>query len=1045
MGVVCQSCGAGLRDGARFCDACGSSVAAAGSSAEYKQVTVLFADVVGSMDIAARLGPERLREIMTELFDRSSTIVQRYGGTVDKFTGDGIMAEFGAPVALEDHALLACRAALDIQHEAQMWAAVIAERDRVALQLRIGLNSGVVITGEIGSGPLSYTAVGEQVGMAQRMEAVAPPGGVMVSESTARLVESGAVLDDPELVPVKGMPAPVPARRLLGLTPHRRPTRLQTTFIGRDWEMTALTGILERAVGGNGGIVGLVGPPGIGKSRVVQEITSRARNVGAEVFTTSCESHTAEIPFHAAANLLRCATGASGLDAATAREQVRVGFSGADQEDLLLVEDLLGIGDPAATLPQIDPDARRRRIAALVNAAALARVTPTMYVIEDAHWIDGLSESMLTDFLTVVPRTHFFVLITYRPEYDGPLAHAPRSQTIALEPLADAEMSQLSTELLGKDGSVTELADLVAERAEGNPFFAEEIVRDLTERQVLIGGRGCYLCIEPTDEVNVPQTLQAVIAARIDRLRPAAKRTLNGAAVIGIEFSRKLLEALGIQPELKDLVKAELIDQTVFGVDPHYTFRHALIRAVAYESQLRSERARLHRQVAATIEQSDQNAALIAEHLESAGELRSAYDWHMRAGAWSNNRDNVAAQLSWERARRVADALPPEVPDRLKMRIAPRSLLCSSAFRRFHPDMSERFDELRMLCIEAGDKASLATGMAGMALEHMLRGRILEASTQASEQMALVESIGDPNLTIGLALPACIAKLQAAQWMDALRWAQAVIDIADGDCSAGSFMFGSPLALAYVFRGFARCSIGASGWREDMDGAVAMARSADPTSLAVAAAYKYVNIGRGVLPITDAGLEELIEIHELAERSTEDLPLVLLRLALGVALALGDSSARARGLALLSEMCDTCEREQYAMNIVPPVRVLLAAEHADEDIDGAIEQVRSSTETVFTTGNFSNVEGCTQTLVQLLLARGTKGDVMEAQSAIERLASAQSEPHCVIGDVMVLRLRAQLALALGNEPAYRELKDRYCALAADHGFEGHITTAAEMP
>ena len=193
MAIPCRTCGAEPRDGARFCDACGSPVATAESHAEYKQVTVLFADVVHSMDIAAVLGGERLREIMTALFNHSSTVVQRYGGTVDKFTGDGIMAVFGAPIALEDHAVRAGRAALDIQKGARTVAVDVEHRDKVTLQLRVGLNSGEVIAGKIGSGPLAYTTVGEQVGMAQRMESVAPPGGVMVSESTARLVEKGTM------------------------------------------------------------------------------------------------------------------------------------------------------------------------------------------------------------------------------------------------------------------------------------------------------------------------------------------------------------------------------------------------------------------------------------------------------------------------------------------------------------------------------------------------------------------------------------------------------------------------------------------------------------------------------------------------------------------------------------------------------------------------------------------------------------------------------------------------------------------------------------
>ena len=269
-----------MRSTAKFCDACGSAIATADSHAEYKQVTVLFADVVHSMDIAAAVGAERLREIMGDVFRRSSVIVQRYGGTVDKFTGDGIMAVFGAPIALEDHAARACRAALDIQTDAQHLAAEVERRDSVSLQLRIGLNSGEVITGEIGSGPMSYTAVGEQVGMAQRMESVAPPGGVMVSESTARLVETVAMLGETEQVHIKGAEDPVPAHRLLGMATGRRRDRVEPTFVGRQWEMGALTGVLQRSINGNGNVVGLVGPPGIGKSRIVRELTSKAKEAG---------------------------------------------------------------------------------------------------------------------------------------------------------------------------------------------------------------------------------------------------------------------------------------------------------------------------------------------------------------------------------------------------------------------------------------------------------------------------------------------------------------------------------------------------------------------------------------------------------------------------------------------------------------------------------------------------------------------------------------------------------------------------------------------
>jgi len=1045
VAVSCHACGAELRDGARFCDACGSPVVVTDSHAEYKQVTVLFADVVHSMDIAAALGAERLREVMGELFHRASMIVQRYGGTVDKFTGDGIMAIFGAPIALEDHALRACRAALDIQNDAQRLATAVEGRDHVALQLRVGLNSGEVITGEIGSGTLTYTAVGEQVGMAQRMESVAPPGGVMVSESTARLVEDGAMLAEPELMHIKGAQLPVSARRLLAMAAGRRTDRVEATFVGRQWEMGALRGILERAIDGNGAVIGVEGPPGIGKSRIIREISSLAEEAGVDVFATYCESHTTEVPFHAAAGLLRSATGSSGLDGTAARAQVRARFSDADEEDLRLLEDLLGVGDPDVALPQIDPDARRRRLAATVNAAALKRTTPTVYIIEDAHWIDEISESMLAEFLAVIPRTRSMVLITYRPEYGGALAHAPRSQTIALEPLDDSQMSTLSTELLGKDRSLAGLTEVITTRAAGNPFFAEEIIRDLTERDVLVGGRGCYLCTDPVGDVSVPSTLHSVIAARIDRLQPAAKRALNAAAVVGSRFTPETLKALEIDPVVEDLVRAELIDQTAFGGTPEFVFRHPLIRTVAYESQLKSDRAPLHRRLAATIEQDDQNAALIAEHLDAAGDLGTAYDWHMRAGAWSANRDSAAAQLSWERARQVADALPADYPNRLEMRIAPRSLLCSTAFRRFHPDLSTRFDELRELCNAAGDKASLAIGMAGLVMEHVLHGRIFDASRQASEQMAIVESIGDRTLTVGLTIPACVAKLQACEMADALRWSHAAIGLAAGDVASAGFVVGSPLASCLVFRGFARCAMGRDGWREDLDEAVAMTRMADPSSLAVATAYKYVLIGGGVLLADDAALTEINEAFQLAERSSEDLPLVLLRMTLGIALVHRDSAAdRARGVAMLDELRDTCIKEHYALNIVSGLELFIAREAASKDIDRALQRARAAVEELFGSGNFVNCVAGTQTLVELLLARAGQDDLTKAEDAIERLAGALAGSEWVTRDLTMLRLRGLLAQAGGDESTYRDFRDRYRAMANELGFEGHMALAEAM-
>ena len=694
--ALCRACGTEPLANARFCHGCGSSVAESEAAAEYKQVTVLFADVVHSMDIATAVGAERLREIMTELVSRAAAVVQRLGGTVDKFTGDGIMAVFGAPAALEDHAVRACLAALGVQEEAKRLAADVRRRDGIELLVRVGLNSGEVIAGEIGSGPFGYTAVGDQVGMAQRMESAAPPGGVMLSESTARLVGATAVLGERRLVHIKGSADAVPAYLLLAVGVHAgRSGRPETALVGRQWELNAVTTVLELAVSGKGCVVGVEGPAGIGKSRLVQEAAAAARRSGVEVFGTFCESHTSEVPFHVMARLLREATRIVDLDDEAARALVGGQFADGGGEDLLLLYDLLGIRASDTPMPNIDPDARRRRLATLITSMSLASTTPALYVIEDVHWIDSVSESMFGDFMSVIPQTHSVVLLTYRPEYRGSLSNLPGAQKIALSPLSDSETGALLGELLGIDPSVAAIADLINARAAGNPFFAEEMVHELAERGVLDGERGRYTCHTDVADISVPATLQAAIAARIDRLAAGAKRTINAAAVVGSRFTIDLLTAIGVDPVLEDLIRAELIDQVRFTPYAEYAFRHPVIRSVAYESQLKSARAQLHRHLAAVIESrdpasADENAALIAEHLEAASDLPAAYLWHMRAAAWSINRDVPAARVSWERAVAVADSLPTDDPGRLAMRIAPRTALCSNCWRGTPESASEQ-------------------------------------------------------------------------------------------------------------------------------------------------------------------------------------------------------------------------------------------------------------------------------------------------------------------------------------------------------------------
>ena len=1052
--AACRTCGTEPRENARFCHRCGSSVQDGDTRAEYKQVTVLFADVVHSMDIAAAVGPERLREIMAELVERSTAVVQRYGGTVDKFTGDGIMAVFGAPVALEDHAIRACLAALGIQDENTRLAAEVKDRDEIDLQLRVGLNSGQVIAGEIGSGPFGYTAFGEQVGMAQRMESVAPPGCVTLSASTARLVEGAATLGEVERVRIKGTDQPACAQRLLGVPEGRHGLgRAESNLVGRRWELSAIESLLDRAVDGYGAVVTVVGSPGIGKSRLVREAAALAAAHGVEVFGAFCESHATDIAFHVVARLLRAAFGVRGLDGPAARGRVRSRVPDADPEDLLLLDDLLGIADPEVAVPTIDPDARRRRLTALVNAASLARQAPVVYVIEDAHWIDEVSESLLAGFLTVIPQTASLVLVTYRPEYRGALSRVAGGQTIALAPLSDSEIAALVSELLGRDPSVGALGQKIAERAAGNPFFAEEIVRDLVERGVLRGSRSAYESTADAAEVSVPATLQAAIAARIDRLDPAAKRTLSAAAVIGSRFSRDLLETLGIDPVLKSLVGGEFIDQIRFTGQPEYVFHHPLIRTVAYEAQLKSDRAELHRCVAAAIEARDpaaaeENALLIAEHLEAAADGHAAYGWHMRAAAWATNRDIAAARLSWERATRIADALPADDPNRVAMRIAPRTMLCATAPRVHMRAAADRFEELRELCTAAGDKASLAIAMTGRVADHAHQDRVREASQLASEHMALIESIGDATLTVALSNVDIYIKGESGEWCDALRWSQRVIDLADGDPSKGNFALGCPLALAFAQRASARCALGQPGWRDDLGHGLAMSRSADPMSYAMVVTQVYAGgIPAGTLRPDDSAVREIEDVLGIAERSIDDVALAYARMTLGLALAHRDTAAqRDRGQELLTEVSEALVRPGYNLATLQIVNVYSAREKARRgDRDEALPAMRAAVDHLFREGQLTWGTPATGVLVETLLGRGGESDVVEAEAAIERLADAPADEGLVMREIWLLRLRALLARALGDAEAYAHLRDRYRDMAKTLGFEGHIAWAAAMP
>jgi adenylate cyclase len=1006
------------------------------------------------MEIAASLGPERLHQVMTELVSRSVAAVEHYGGTVDKFTGDGIMALFGAPITLENHAFRACLAALELQQVARSLAVEVARRDGIDLQIRVGLNSGRVITGEVGATHLGYTAVGEHVGMAQRMESVAPPGGVMVSESTARLVEDRVVLGERETVHIKGFATAVPARRLLTADlEHRRKARCDSRLVGRQSEKDAVAELVDRAGRGEGTIVAVTGRPGVGKTRLVRESVATASSRGFEVFVTYCESHTRDVPFHVISRLLRAVFGIVGLAGEEARARVRSEIPEAGAEDLLLLDDLLGICDSGC--PDISPDARRRRLVNLINAVSLARPGPAIYIVEDAQWVDSVSESLLADFAAAVPRMRATLLVVYRPEYSGTLSRLPDAHLFTLAPLSDSHIAELIKGLLGEHPSVRGLSMVIAARAAGVPFAAEEIVRDLAERGELEGDPGACVCVREVRDIHVPASLQAIIGARIDRLSATAKRTLHAAAVIGAQFDTELLgSVLDSTPDSMDvapLIETALVEQIAFTPHATYAFAHPLIQMVAYESQLKAGRSELHRRVAAVLQRTQggftgQEAAVVATQYAAAGDLRDAFDWHMQAATWYGARDIRAARKSWQQALRVADRLPLDEPDRLTMRIAPRARLCGTAFQVGGTPADTGFDELRALTTAAGDKKSLAVGMAGHLTTLTFNAHHQEAAGMASEFATLVESIGDPAMTVGLFYAAAQAKWEAGEASESMRLAQRIIDIADGDPTMGSIVIRSPLANAIAVKGAAGMCLGRPGWRDDLEEGVVLARSVGATTRPFVQLYKYAAATQNGAVLPDAqDVAQAAETLEVAQRSANNTAVAYALLNRATTLIHTDSEERSAGFEFLAKAREIFVDEQLIVALRRMSDIEIARERARSgDLDGAIELATAVIVEQFDTGEMIFRGPATTVLVEALLSRGSTADINDAERAIDRLAAVPTEPGFVLHELPVLRLRALLACAHGDEARYQQFLERFRAKAQEAGFEGYLAQAEAM-
>ncbi len=641
---------------------------------ERKQVSVLFADVQGSMELAGQLDPEQWHRILEGFFAILSEGVHRFEGTVNQYTGDGIMALFGAPIAHEDHAQRACFAALHLQREIAHYAIGVKREHGVGFSTRMGINSGEVVVGRIGDDlRMDYTAQGHTVGLAQRMESLAEPNTCYLSAATAALAGGYFALEDLGEFRVKGVAAAVRVHRLAGVGAAR--TRLDVSrqrglsrFVGRAADLRTLEDALGQAAAGNGQVVGVVAEAGTGKSRLCFEFLETCRSRGMRTFEGRAVAHGRNIPLLPIQELLRAALGIGAQDnQGVAREKIAgrlVMLDGSLAEMLPMVFEFLGVGDAQRPAPALEPALRQRQLLTLMRrlTSGADEAKATVVMIEDLHWLDHASTEFLEHMIQACPGTRNLLLLNFRPEFDAPWMHTPGYHRVALMPLGPEGIGELIGSLLGSDASIAALATEIHAHTGGNPFFAEEVVQSLMESGQLAGAPGALRLLTPVARLEVPPTVQALLAARIDRLPERDKQLLQVASVIGKDFAVPLLLAVAelaeqdVLSSLETLRQAGFVHELALYPVAEYAFRHPLTQEVARATQLRERRRQVHAAVARAIEMQDagrldERAALLAHHWEEAGMALGAARWHVRAAQWPGCPDFASVMHHWERVR----------------------------------------------------------------------------------------------------------------------------------------------------------------------------------------------------------------------------------------------------------------------------------------------------------------------------------------------------------------------------------------------------------
>jgi class 3 adenylate cyclase/tetratricopeptide (TPR) repeat protein len=1017
---------------------------------ERKQVTVLFADVKGSLELAEQVDPEAWHRILDRFFEILTDGVHRFEGTVNQYTGDGIMALFGAPIAHEDHAQRACYAALHLQDALRAYANQLRVEQGLAFAVRLGVNSGEVVVGKIGDDlRMDYTAQGLTVGLAARMQQIAEAGRTYLTGATATLVSGYFELEDLGASRVQGMREPVPVFALTGAGSMR--TRLDLSrargfskFVGRADEMARLEAAFERALASDGQVVGIVAEAGMGKSRLCHELAERCRSQGIPVRHATGVSHGRAIPLLPILQFFRDYFGIAPTDGEREARQKIAGAAvllDADlREDLPLLFDMLGVPDPERPLPPLDADTRRRRAVEMVKRFAVARSRrePSVLIFEDLHWVDSATDIFVEALADACEGTRTLVLFNFRPEYRADWMHRAYYQQLALRPLDEEDIGELLADWLGDHPSLSGVPERVFRHAAGNPFFVEEIVRTLIESGRLEGSRGRYGLAGELREFELPTTVQSVLAARIDRLGEREKHLLQRAAVIGNDFAASLVAEVAELPEaaladaLRALVKAELLVEQALYPEVEYAFRHPLTRDVAYDSQLRERREGAHAAVARALEERhaealDEHAALLAHHWEQAGEPLEAARWYNRAATWIGLGAPAEALRS---VRRVRELLA-DVPDSQEVLALRLEALGWIAVHTTRLGLGE--GELDAIVEEGGALLSRIDGRPDLeigfrisiGLAYVLEGRVADAIAHGEETLSRARGLEGQNL---LLMAPLIMALTFAERVDRAR--ALVEELAGGFDTVAAFAESAMGSVVLANRGFGLTCAGRLGEAGSMlDHAIENA-IAQGNLMARDVAHGYYALLERHRGFPPAALAHGRQAVELAEQVASPAGLRQALYHLGHAhLVNGDleqaHSVLERGLA-------TGRGRHFSVRLLSALAETLArlGEH-----DRARETAREAIVV-------ANATGQPEIPAQIALARALRlGDGIESEgpigAALERAIELIEEFGARVYRPQVCEERAELARLRGDEAARtRELREAL-RLYQEMGATGH--------